>query len=257
MFKNFLEQFVFFPNKEIKKTPAHINIHYNDVFIDIKNAKVHGWYIDNPNIENSNNAKNKVILFFHGNAGNISFRLYYIKKFYDLGFSMLFFDYPGFGLSTGSPNEEISIDAGYHFYKYLRKTKNFEKENIIFYGESIGGSISCSLAIKVNIKYLILQSTFTDIKEIIKNVLSLDIFMVNNVGFETLNNLKIRYNLNKLKKKMKTLIIHSYDDELIDVTYTKKFEHYCDKLYLCAGTHSNIVIDDNYIYELFTFLSNE
>ena len=80
--------------------------------------------------------------------------------------------------------------------------------------------------------------------------------MVNNLGFETLNNLKIRYNLNKLKKKMKTLIIHSYDDELIDVAYTKKFEPYCDKLYLCAGTHSNIVIDDNYIYQLFDFLSN-
>ena len=48
--------------------------------------------------------------------------------------------------------------------------------------------------------------------------------MVDNIGFETLNNLKIRYKLNIINKKMKTLIIHSYDDELIDVNYSKKFE---------------------------------
>ena len=264
MFKNLIEQMVFFPNKELKKTPLHIDIKYEDIFLDINNSKIHGWFIKHKeqsiekNIiqENETNLiNNKVILFFHGNAGNISYRLYYIKKFYDLGFSTLFFDYPGFGLSTGTPNEEICINAGYKCYKYLCNKKKFDKENIIFYGESIGGSISCSLALKVNIKYLIMQSTFTDIKEIIKNVLSLDIFMVKYLGFETLNNLKLRYNLNKISKKMKTLIIHSYDDELIDVSYTKKFEKYCDKLYLCNGTHSNIIIDDDYIYQLISFIN--
>ena len=78
--------------------------------------------------------------------------------------------------------------------------------------------------------------------------------MVDNIGFETLNNLKIRYKLNIINKKMKTLIIHSYDDELIDVNYAKKFEPFCDKLYLCKGTHSNIEIDNDFIYNLITFL---
>ena len=252
MIKDFIEQFVFFPNKELKKTPSNIDIKYEDVFLNLNNNSVHGWFIKGT--EKIINTKDKVILFFHGNAGNISFRLYYIKKFYDLGFSMLFFDYPGFGLSLGTPNENICIEAGHLFYNYLINKKKFQQENIIFYGESIGGSISCSLALKVNIKYLILQSTFTDIKEIIKNVLSFNIFVIDNIGFETLNNLKIRHKLNIINKKMKTLIIHSYDDELIDVNYTKNFEPFCDILYLCKGTHSNIEIDNDFIYNLITFL---
>ena len=252
MIKDFIEQFVFFTNKELKKTPSNIDIIYEDVFLNLNNNKIHGWFIKST--EKIVNTKNKVILFFHGNAGNIGFRLYYIKKFYDLGFSMLFFDYPGFGLSTGTPNESICVEAGHLFYTFLKNKKNFQKDNIIFYGESIGGSISCSLALKVNVKYLILQSTFTDIKEIIKNVLSFNVFMIDNIGFETLNNLKIRYKLNIINKKMKTLIIHSYDDELIDVNYAKKFEPFCDKLYLCKGTHSNIEIDNDFIYNLITFL---
>lgn len=254
MLKDFIEQFVFFPNKEIKKNPSNFDIKYEDIFLNINNDKIHGWFIKNNEDINIENTKNKVILFFHGNAGNISFRLYYIKKFYDLGFSMMFFDYPGFGLSTGSPNENNCIESGYQFYKFLKKKKKYIKDNIIFFGESIGGSISSSLALKVNIKYLILQSTFTDIKEIIKNVLSLDIFIVNNIGFETLNNLKVRYKLNIISKKMKTLVVHSFDDELIDISYAKKFEKYCNKLYLCNGTHSNIEINDDYIYNILTFI---
>ena len=252
MIKNFIEQFVFFPNKELKKTPSSIDINYEDIFLNLDNDKIHGWFIKGT--QKILNTKDKVILFFHGNAGNISFRLYYIKKFYDLGFSMLFFDYPGFGISTGIPNENICIDSGNIFYEFLKNKKKFLKENIIFYGESIGGSISCSLALKVNIKYLILQSTFTDIKEIIKKIVSLNIFLIDNMGFETLNNLKIRYKLNTICKKMKTLVIHSYDDELIDINYAKKFEPYCDKLFLCNGTHSNIEIDNDFIYNLITFL---
>ena len=84
MIKDFLEQFVFFPNKELKKTPSNIDIIYEDVFLNLNNNKIHGWFIKST--EKIVNTKNKVILFFHGNAGNISFRLYYIKKFYDLGF---------------------------------------------------------------------------------------------------------------------------------------------------------------------------
>jgi hypothetical protein len=252
MIKDFIEQFVFFPNKELKKTPSNIDIIYEDVFLNLNNNNIHGWFIKST--EKIINTKDKVILFFHGNAGNISYRLYYIKKFYDLGFSMLFFDYPGFGLSIGTPNENVCIEAGHLFYNFLLKKKKFQQENIIFYGESIGGSISCSLALKVNIKYLIMQSTFTDIKEIIKNVLSFNVFVIDNIGFETLNNLKIRHKLNIINKKMKTLVIHSYDDELIDINYAKKFEPFCDKLYLCKGTHSNIEIDNDFIYNLITFL---
>ena len=247
MLKDFLEQFLFFPNKDIKRTPSIINIKYEDVYLD----SAHGWFIQG-NYKNSI-TQNKCILFFHGNAGNISFRINYIEKFYELGFSLLFFDYPGFGLSEGIPNENSCIECGDKFYKYLIN-KEFNNKDIIFYGESIGGSIAASLANRCNIKYLIIQSSFTDIKEIIKNIVSFQIFMMNNIGFETLENLKIRFKLNKLNKKMKTMIIHSIDDELIDNSHSEKLGDFSDKLYMCNGTHSNVNIDSEFIFNILSFI---
>jgi esterase/lipase len=252
MIKDFIEQFLFFPNNEIKRTPDYININYIDVYLDYKDDKYHGWFIEGNNTNSI--SKNKCILFLHGNAGNISFRLNYIQKFYELGFSLLFFDYPGFGLSTGIPNENSCIKCGEQFYNYLINQQNYNKNNIIFYGESIGGSISVSLANICNIKYLILQSTFTDIKEIIQNIIRIKIFIIDNIGFETLKNLKIRYKLNKLNKKMKTLIIHSNQDELINHTHAEDLSKYSDTLYLCDGAHANVNIDSEFIFQLMSFI---
>lgn len=252
MIKDFLEQFLFFPNKEIKKTPSILNLEYNDVKLDDNENNYHGWFLQG-NYKNTI-SENKCILFFHGNAGNISFRLNYIEKFHELGFSILIFDYPGFGLSTGIPNEKSCVNCGDMFYKYLVNEKKFFSKNIIFYGESIGGSIASSVANIHNIKYLILQSTFTDIKEIIKNIISFNIFMMDNIGFNTLNNLMVRHKLNKLTKKMKTFIIHSNDDELIDTSHAEQLALYSDSLYICNGSHSNLSIDSDFIFNLLSFL---
>ena len=254
MFKNFFEQFVFFPSSELKKFPSNFNLEYEDIFLDYNEFKLHGWFI--PNNNKNQITKDKVILFFHGNAGNISFRLNYIKKFNELDFSLLFFDYPGFGLSEGNPNEENCINSGNLFYKYLLNEKKYKKNNIIFYGESIGGSIACSLGNKLNMKYLVLQSTFTDIKLIIKKILSIDFLSITNIGFNTLNNLKNRNKINKIKKAMKTLVIHSSNDELIDISHAYELEKYSDKLITCEGSHSNIIIDDDFIFNFITFFKD-
>ena len=166
----------------------------------------------------------------------------------------MIFDYPGFGLSTGTPNESLCIKCGELFYNYLIKEKSILSKDIIFYGESIGGSIALSVANIYNIKYLILQSTFTDIKDIIKNIMKFDIFLFSNIGFETMENLKKRYKINRLNKKMKTLIIHSNNDELIDIKHAENLSLFSDKLFICEGTHSNINIDSEFIFNLLSFI---
>jgi esterase/lipase len=249
-----MEQFLFFPNKEIKKTPLDINLEFENININFEENIFHGWYIKG-NYKNSMTL-DKCILFCHGNAGNISFRLYYIEKLYELGFSLLFFDYPGFGQSTGIPNEELCIKCGQEYYKYLINNKKYLSKNIILYGESIGGSIASSIANIYNIKYLIIQSTFTDIKDVIKLITSLNIVLTNNIGFETLENLKERFKKNIFQKKMKTLVIHSNNDELIDQNHAIELSKYANKLYLCNGTHSNIIMDDDFVFNLLSFIKD-
>jgi acetyl esterase/lipase len=270
MLKNYIEQFLFFPSKEINKTPENINIPYKNIYLKKdgseinKNNKLdkdnyeeyyHGWFIEGHGKNSITNGK--CILFIHGNAGNISYRLNYIQKFYELGFSLMFFDYPGFGESYGTPNEENCIECAHLFYKYLIGTYNLTASNIILYGESIGGSIATSLANLCNVKYLILQSTFTDIKLIVKKIVNLsyfDFFITNNIGFETLENLKHRFKLNILNKKMKTYIIHSSEDEIINISHSESLSKYSDKYYLCNGPHSNVTMDSDFIFHILSFI---
>ena len=119
MIKDFFEQFLFFPNKELKKTPEAINIKYEDILLNNNTDKYHGWFIPSDEDKKNSITQNKCILFFHGNAGNISFRLNYIEKFNLLGLSLLIFDYPSFGQSSGIPNESSCINCADKFYNYL------------------------------------------------------------------------------------------------------------------------------------------
>ena len=228
MIKNFLENFVFFPDKTIHQTPDSFQLPYEDIFVKGTSTstlyeKYHGWFI--PALQNEdekNILKDYVLIFFHGNAGNISHRLPFLKKIYTLGLSILIFDYPGFGKSDGHPNEENSILSGSLFIRFLKEKKGYHINHMIFYGESIGGSIatSCSDIYKNN--YLIIQSSFTDIKEIIQGVTKIPTFILQMVGFNTISLLRKRKKISRMNKNMKTLIIHSKEDELIPFHHGKR-----------------------------------
>ena len=53
---------------------------------------------------------------------------------------------------------------------------------------------------------------------------------------------------------MKTLIIHSNDDELIDISHGNKLAEFSDSIYVCSGSHSNINIDSDFIFNLLSFI---
>lgn len=76
---------LYFPEREIWQTPKDIGLDYEDIYMQTKdNVTVSGWYIPAEN-------EKGVLLFFHGNAGNISHRLESISIFHSLGLSVLIF----------------------------------------------------------------------------------------------------------------------------------------------------------------------
>jgi pimeloyl-ACP methyl ester carboxylesterase len=243
--KKWIDSLLFFPSKEVKNTPQSIEIAYEDVYVYDELLRYHGWFINGN--RSSFITEDKCILFLHGNAGNIGNRLHYIESFYEMGFTLLFIDYPGFGYSQGVPTEESCVECSSLFYQYLIEEKDIQKENIILYGESIGGSIASSMALQCKPKYLIIQSSFTEIKDLF-------FFLKIDIGFYTLEHLKKRYKLNQKDKKMRTMIIHSSEDEVIDVKNGEQLGQFADKLYITKGKHSSIEINNHFIYELLTFL---
>ena len=90
---------VFFPNRGLGLSPSVMGLAFEDVYFKTKDRlTLNGWFLKNPQALST-------IIFAHGNAGNMSDRLFKIKFFYDLGLNVFIFDYRGYGKSEGKPSE--------------------------------------------------------------------------------------------------------------------------------------------------------
>ncbi len=151
---------LYIPFREIAVTPDQVGIAYEEHRLTAADGKtLAAWWLP---VENSRG----VLLFCHGNAGNISHRLYPAQLFQKLGLSVLLFDYRGYGKSQGEPSEEgtyLDADAAWRF---LREHKGIPPEKVLVFGESLGGAVAADLAWRCRPAGLILQSTFTSIPEL-------------------------------------------------------------------------------------------
>ena len=115
---------------------------------------------------------NITVLMFHGNAGNIGYRLPIGKILADdIGCHVLMLQYRGYGLSTGTPNEKgLGIDAQTGL-DYIRKRAELARNKIVIYGQSLGGAVGVGLAARNlaegDISGIILENTFTSIRKLI------------------------------------------------------------------------------------------
>lgn len=121
---------------------------------------------------NKQHARNVTILMFHGNAGNIGYRIPIGKILEsDIGCNVLMLQYRGYGFSTGTPNEKgLMIDAQTGL-DYIRQRSELRGSRIVLYGQSIGGAVAIALAAR-NLKQddisgIILENTFLSIRKLI------------------------------------------------------------------------------------------
>ena len=126
----------------------------------IKHGHLYGWLLENKQSD-------KIILLCNGNTGNMSYNQGKIISLRNLGFSVLAFDYSGYGNSGGVPTEQQLYDDASSMTALIRKTYNQEK--IVIYGEFLGGSVATYVARRYSIPTLILESPIPSVKEMIKN----------------------------------------------------------------------------------------
>ena len=122
-------------------------------------------------------ARNVTILMFHGNAGNIGHRVPIAKVLEEnSGCNIFMLEYRGYGLSSGTPNEEgLMVDAQTAL-DYIRQKKETQGGKIIVYGQSLGGAVAVQLVAKNqeagDVAGLILENTFTSMRKLIPRLAS-------------------------------------------------------------------------------------
>ncbi len=229
----------------IYRTPDYYNWKYEDVFVAVGKEKTHGWYIP---IEGSKG----VVLFSHGNAGNIADRLESVEIFRKLGLSVLVYDYGGYGKSMGKPSEERCCNDALAIWKYLLNEKGYSPKDIILFGRSLGGAVTADLSTKVNPAGVILESTFLSTVDVAK-----DVFSWFPERFARGNEF---YTKKKIKSiKVPVLVIHSPQDTVIKYYHGKKIYEMleCEKEFLeIIGDHNEgfIITGDRYFNGLKNFI---
>lgn len=100
------------------------------------------------------------VLFLHGNAGNIGYRMPLVRQFLARGFGVLLLEYRGYGGNHGQPTESGLYQDGLAGLQFL-EAQHIPSSRIVLYGESLGTSVATYLATKTSSCAVILQSPFT------------------------------------------------------------------------------------------------
>jgi len=198
----FQAKLVYFPDKNIYVTPREIGLSFKDYYFKTADGyQLHGWHIP---VENARGT----VLFFHGNAGNISHRLESIQVFIELGFAVFIFDYRGFGLSHGKPDEEGTYRDADAAWDFLVRELKEHPNRIVIFGRSLGSAVAAYLSSRVEPGVVILESSFTSTPD-----LGAHIYPFIPVRFLA----RINYPTNEFVAKISrpVLFIHSRQDEII------------------------------------------
>ncbi len=214
----------------------------------VTSDKIHldGWFI--PASENRG-----VIIFCHGNAGNISHRFDSLLQFHRMGYSVLIFDYRGYGRSQGRPSEAgtyLDVEAA---WEYLIRERSISPSRIILFGRSLGAAVAVHQAVVHPPGALIVESTFTSVPDRAAELYPfLPVRLLSRLDYNVKEQLQ--------KVACPVLVVHSRDDEIIPFSHGRALYAAASepKQFLeIGGGHNDgfILVGQTYTQELERFLS--
>ena len=195
--------------KENNYLDNQINFEYKEVFIPVnKNIKLKSWIIE------KDYKKNKTLIFFHGNAGNLNNRIYKINELYNLDINILLVSWRGFSGNKGKPTENGLYEDARSSIQWIEE-QGVNPEDIILYGESLGTGVSIEVAQNKKFAGIILESPFTSMVDAGKFYYPyLPVSLLLKDRYETIKKLK---NIN-----IPILIMHGKKDRIVPFHMGKK-----------------------------------
>ncbi|CAI5737019.1 unnamed protein product [Peronospora destructor] len=189
--------------------PGEFSIDYEDLMIPCKDGvKINAWLM-----KQRDHTTCPTLIFFHGNAGNIGYRLPNAVQLYrKVGANILLVDYRGFGHSEGDPSEKgLKLDAEAAIDALYART-DIDTSKLVAFGRSLGGAVSVYLAKKEpsRVAAIILENTFLSISAMVDALMPFLTYVKSVV-------LRIYWNneLDIQKVKQPILFIAGIQDELV------------------------------------------
>lgn len=212
---------------------------------------IHGWVFNRG--ENT-----PLIIYSHGNAGNIASKTGIITISQELGISLVLYDYRGFGNSTNflhkiTPTTTSIIEDGMDIYQEI--TNLYPGRKIILWGESMGSAVATHLAsIHPEVIALIIQSGYARLGDVIDDKVGSLLGSIFAAFHKCPDNIEI---MNTKNITIPTLILHATDDTLIPFSQAEKIYaslHGYKQLVSTVGGHNFLPI--TYIEYISIFFNN-
>lgn len=200
---------VYFPGGPPRTTPRAYGLEFREVdLVTADGVRLDAWFLpaavgEQPAV----GQKGGAIVFCHGNAGNIEYRIASARAFLDMGISVLLFDYRGYGASEGTPTEAGTYLDAEAAYDHLAGA-GFAADGIALYGESLGGAVAIELATRRPVAGVFVESAFLSASQLGQEVYPwLPVKLLSRFRYD---------NLGKLPAiAVPVLVAHSADDDVV------------------------------------------
>ena len=219
---------IYYPMRAIDETPAQRGWKFDDVWLTASDGfRINGWWLpatvvapvpgappDAAGTAATTTAR-LTVLFFHGNAGNISHRFEKLAILRELGANVLIIDYRGYGRSEGKPDESGTYRDAQAAYEYLTKERKVDPRAIVVYGESLGSAVAVNLASSTPVGGVVIEEAFTSIGDVGQRMFPfLPVRWLVRNKYDTLSK------IGRLNAPL--LILHSRDDEYFSMRHAER-----------------------------------
>lgn len=230
MFYSLQEKLIFLPTQLPKDYEYSFSHDFEEIFLDTPDGAVLNalhFKTDKPK---------GLVLYFHGNAGDLSRWGFITSDFVDLGYDVLVMDYRGYGKSTGERSEKALYEDAQRFYDHAKEIH--QEDKIIVYGRSLGSGIAAHLASNNNPKKLILETPYYSLVDVAQD--RFPILPVKSL---------LKYKMNSFEYIQKVQapirIFHGTEDKIVPYEsgnkLYKSIPHSNKKLYTIPnGEHNNL-----------------
>ena len=231
----FQEKLMFLPSTLEQSYQYQFDSNFEELFFETEeNASINALHFKAENPKG-------VILYFHGNAGNLSrwgkITEYFVAKQYDV----LVMDYRSYGKSIGKLSEAAFYKDAQYCYEYLLKL--YAENEITLYGRSLGTGVASYLASNYNPKQLILETPYYSIADVAKH--RFPIFPVESL-------LKYRFPTFEYlsKTSIPVTIVHGTEDNVVPFSSGKKLSELplenLEFIPVEGGNHNNLIEFESY-----------
>lgn len=200
------DRFFYYPDDEVHGTPAEYGVDVEDVeFAAPGGPRLHGWWID------AEGASKGTVVYCHGNAANITLHARYVAWLPKRGYSVLAFDYRGYGRSEGAPSREGTVDDAVAAIDFALAR---DPGRTLVFGHSLGGAVGVVAASRRSeVRAVVAESTFPSYRAVARASVPLFGFMAGWFVPEGLDPVTV---VGELAPRP-LLVIHGDADEIVPI----------------------------------------